>query len=378
VKVLHIIDSQGIYGAEMVLLNLMREQEQMGLNPILGSIGDLIDPEIPLEIEALRRGLKVARFRMTRGYNLSGSLRIVRFAINQKIDLFHSHGYKGNILLGSLPRRLRKIPIISTLHGWTSIKKISKIWLYDCLDKICLRRIDAVVRVTSVNSGTWNSRILKGLKTFVVENGIPLLPFDVESVIRKDPLTVEFCRNVFVIGSIGRLSEEKGITQLIQAMHLLSAKKEDYKAVIIGEGPQRGKLENMMKRTGLSHRVMLTGYREKAFQYLPLFDVFVLPSITEGLPITILEAMQAGIPIVASPVGGVSQVLRNGQYGTLVEPGNPDALAGAISYLRQNPDTAREMAQRAKEFALVRYSSRRMAEDYHEVYEHVLRNWRAK
>lgn len=123
---------------------------------------------------------------------------------------------------------------------------------------------------------------------------------------------------------------------------------------------------------------MLTGYREKAFQYLPLFDVFVLPSITEGLPITILEAMQAGIPIVASPVGGVSQVLGNGQYGTLVEPGNPGALAGAISYLRQNPDTAREMAQRAKEFALVRYSSRRMAEDYHEVYERVLRNFRAK
>ena len=84
-----------------------------------------------LEIEAHQRGLKVITIKIRRGYNLAGALKLVRAAHNEMIDLFHSHGYKGDILLGSVPRRFRKIPVVRTLHGWTSTKKISKIWSKD-------------------------------------------------------------------------------------------------------------------------------------------------------------------------------------------------------------------------------------------------------
>ena len=144
------------------------------------------------------------------------------------------------------------------------------------------------------------------------------------------------------------------------------------KAVVIGEGPQRHSLEAMVKDAGLSGKILFAGYRDYAYNYLPHFSVFVLPSLTEGLPITILEAMQAKIPIVASRVGGIPAVLENGKTGILVEPGNPNALADAIIRVWSDPQGLLEMGKRARETALTKYSSRRMAEDYLCVYNMII------
>src|SRR3989337_2476449 len=117
-KVLHIIDSGGLYGAEVMLLNLVQEQLRLGLDPVICSIGEKRFFEKPLESEGLKRGFKIKKFRMRAGPNLLGAYKILRFAHIGKFDLMHTHGYKGNILFGLLLRGLRKIPLVSTLHGW--------------------------------------------------------------------------------------------------------------------------------------------------------------------------------------------------------------------------------------------------------------------
>jgi glycosyltransferase involved in cell wall biosynthesis len=372
-KIFHVIDSAGIYGAEVMLLNLMEEQQKIGLIPILGNICSLDVDKSPLEIEAHKRGLKVIQISLTRGYTITGSQKIMRIARNEKIDLFHSHGYKGDILLGCIPRKFREIPIVRTLHGWTSTKKISKIWLYELLDRFCMRNLDAIIQVYEDSYFSRRANIPKGSNSFVIENGIPRLNFNGVSNLQKDFESNAFFENAFIVGGIGRLSKEKGFNYLIEAMsHLLN--HYDYRLVIIGEGNQKSQLEKLINQKGLINRVHLYGYRQNAFKYLPLFDVFVLPSLTEGLPIILLEAMQAETPIVATRVGGVPEVLGNGQNGVLVEPGNPVALTKAILNLRNNQGVTREKARKAKEVALAKYSSARMAGDYLQVYEGVLRN----
>jgi glycosyltransferase involved in cell wall biosynthesis len=370
-KIMHIIDSDGIYGAEVMLLNLMEEQEKMKLMPLLLNISDMHSGENELGQEARERGMNIVNFKMKRGYSLSAALDMLRLATMSEVTLIHSHGYKGNILLGSLPKTIRKIPMVRTIHGWTSKKRFTKIWLYEKLDKMTLRNMDAVVKVSltagPVTTGT------NGSQEYIIENGIPEHYFDPEQAVKKDPVVGGFCSEGYVIGTISRLSEEKGLLNLIEAMRLLLKENGDYRLIIIGDGPQKESLQMLIDKAGLSGKILLTGYRNAAYHYLPLFKVFVLPSLTEGLPITILEAMQAEVPIAASGVGGIPEVLGHGESGILLEPGMPGAIADAIAYLRSHPQEADMMRKKARAVARERYSSRRMAEDYLRVYESIIK-----
>lgn len=367
-KILHVIDSDGIYGAEVMLLNLMKEQQAMGLEPLLMSIEDPAKTkEYSLAEEAIKIGLKAIRLYLDRRFSFSNSNTILRIAAKREIDIIHSHGYKGNILLGSLSRYKREIPVISTIHGWTAVKKFSKIWFYSILDRFFLKRLDAIVYV---NKQMLN--VIRHKNAYVVENGIPEQEFDSSSLETYDPEIYSFCKEGFVIGCISRLSEEKGLLYLLEAMQVLSRMNVDFKAIIIGEGPQKTLLQETLKKLNLSNRVIITGYRSKAYNYLPLFNVFVLPSLTEGLPITILEAMQARVPIVATNVGGIPDVLENGKGGVIIESGNSGVLTDAILYVKTNSIIAAKMTKRAQENVLNNYSSKGMAENYLKSYKSVL------
>ncbi len=365
-KILHVIDSAGIYGAEIMLLALMEEQRKLRHEPVLLSMGasDSSDPDVLYE-EAVRRGLCALKFRSKRGYSLGAGLRILRLAKDVGAHVIHTHGYKGNILLGSIPRFVRRVPVISTVHGWTATRKFTRIWFYSLLDRYFLGKLDLVVNVHAASPFQGHPR------TRVVLNGIPELVID-GPLIGTDDAISTFTRNGFAIGSISRLSEEKGLVYLIEAISLLAERGLAVKAVIIGEGPQRRELERVIGKHGLCGQVLLAGYRENAYGYIPLLDAFVLPSLTEGLPITVLEAMQTGVPVIASRVGGIPAVLRNGDLGILTEPGNAKAIADAVTFLYANREQGREMGRRARHVALNEYSSRRMAEEYMDVYATVL------
>jgi glycosyltransferase involved in cell wall biosynthesis len=174
-----------------------------------------------------------------------------------------------------------------------------------------------------------------------------------------------------VLGTIGRLSAEKSFNHLIEAVRILTDEGVNLRAVIMGEGNERGRLEEMISKLHLTDRVLLPGYRAAGWRYMPLFDVFVLPSLTEGLPITILEAMMTAVPIVASSVGGIPELLQNGRYGILVPPGRSDQIADAIRTVIDFPAMAADRAAQARRFASTEYSSQRMAERYLGLYRSV-------
>ncbi len=370
-KILHIIDSGGLYGAEVMLLNLVDEQVKLGLGPTICSIGKHNDKEKPLETEALKRGFKVKKFGMRAGPNVFGAWKILKFAHQENFDLIHAHGYKGNILFGFIPKRLRKIPLVSTLHGWTSTSGFTKMKLYEWLDTKSLKFIDAVVFVHKAMLS--NPRINKYSTDdfFIINNGIPINEYGDNNCVLDSEIAA-FCQDGFVVGSIGRLSEEKGFDYLIEAVNLLSEKIDNLKLIIIGDGTQREHLYKKTVTLKLADRVFLPGYRDCGSQYLPFFRLFALPSLTEGMPITILEAMRAKIPIVATKVGGVPEVLQNGKGGVLVEPRDPKSLADAILRIRNNRKFAEQLISFSHNEVLTKYTSKTMALKYLGIYRNVI------
>ncbi len=365
-KVLHIIDSGGLYGAEVLLLHLVAAQHEMGMKPVICSIGEPNTADKALELRAESVGISVHRVRMRSGMNLAGAMKILKYASNEEFDVLHSHGYKANILLGFLPRQMRRMPLISTLHGWTATTRYSALAVYGWLDRTSLTYHDAVVAVseTMLEDGRIPAAVRR--KLILIPNGIPVV---VDATAQDD--TVDFCSQGFVIGAIGRLSPEKGFEYLLDAVASLVVDGKDIRLVLIGEGAERQRLEKRVSRLKLADRVHFAGYRENAGRYLTLFNAFVISSLTEGLPITLLEAMKAKTPIIATHVGAIPNALHNGKGGLLVSPKDKVALACAISQIIDNPERAGAQVEYSYRTFINAYTSDRMAERYLDVYRGV-------
>ena len=370
-RVLHVIDSAGLYGAEVMLLSLATEQLALGLSPMILSIGEPGLPEKPLEIAARKHGIKVQSLQLKPGLNFFGALKILKYARTENVDIIHSHGYKGNILLGIIPACLRRKPLLTTLHGWTATTKLSKIGLYVWLDKLCLRFIDRIVAVNPAMMARKPLATFRPGKVVAINNGIAPLPESAEMNI--DHVLVDYCNAHYVVGSVGRLSVEKGYDQLISAFAEVIKTNAQVRLMIIGEGNQREALVALAKKLDVVDKIILPGYRDDAHQYIRLFKMYVISSITEGLPITLLEAMRAQIPVVATSVGGIPAALENGKGGLLVNPGDQNALAAAIRATLSDPEAAMIRAQCSFSELQSRYTSRQMAIEYVSVYHDVIK-----
>jgi glycosyltransferase involved in cell wall biosynthesis len=176
--------------------------------------------------------------------------------------------------------------------------------------------------------------------------------------------------NKIIIGTIANFYKTKGLDVLIKAMSLLDDNiKQKVHLAIIGSGPEFRNLELGIRNYGLEQTVKLLGKIDNTAQYLRAFDIFVLPSRKEGFPYALLEAMQAGLPIVATNVGGIPEAL--GDAGMLIKPENPKVLAGAIAYISQNQQKRTELSQKAPERSKL-FTEEKMLAETKKVYERVL------
>jgi len=350
----------------------MGEQRRQDYYPTLISVGDIDVVEKDIEVESRKNNLYVKTLRFKNGFNINGAQQIISALRAIKADIIHSHGYKGNILLGLYPRHLRKIPMISTLHGWTSTHIFSKMRLYEYIDVLSLSRIDSVIVVSNEMLHRSSLRIF-GVHAKVIHNGISRLDFDSNYLKRIRPDIALACDGKLKILGLGRLSPGKGFDLLIQAVANLTSRGIACCLVIVGEGDERHRLAQLADQEGVADRVHMVGYVHDAFKMMPYFDVFALPSYTEGLPITILEAMQAGVPIVATTVGEVPEVLAHGGCGYLVPPGNSTALSEVIEKIHRNREDAHTKTVSACERVHSEYSVERMTDKYMHEYERLLK-----
>lgn len=365
----HIIDSGGLYGAEKVVLNLMEEQRKQAFRIKLISIGNAGVPEKVIETACSTRNLDAKPLRFKNRFNISSRASQILSSLKYlNTDIIHTHGYKSDILLGLFPQRLRKIPIVSTLHGWTSTRLFSKMRLYEYVETLFLKRIDRVVVVSRAMQSHPRLRMF-GIHATVIPNGIPALNFDKQYFTSLYPEIAFACRDKVKILAMGRLSPEKGFEILIQAIARLNSRGIDTCLIVVGEGDERSNLLELAEKERIADQVHLMGYVPDAYRMIPFFDIFVLSSYTEGLPITILEAMQGGVPIVATTVGEVPDVLDYGRCGFLVPPGNMSELANAIETIHRINQEAKARAEAARLRVLSEYSVEKMTGRYLEEYD---------
>jgi glycosyltransferase involved in cell wall biosynthesis len=366
-NILHLIDSGGFYGAENVIVALMNRQKEAGLKVALGSIATLVDDQKVIEKKAAEIGVPVKVFRMKNGLNIFGAIRIIKYALARNTDIIHCHGYKANILLGLLPGKYRKIPYISTLHGWTSKQLCQKIWLYELLDAFMVKRADRVVVVSHAMRENLRLKSLK-ISPVVIHNGIQSKGKD--DIGEKDFILLNGLDKIQLkLISIGRLSEEKGFSTLLKAVKNIKIKwNENVRLFIIGDGPEKNNLLRLAKEYGISDNVIFPGYIDNACKILKYFDVFVMSSLTEGMPITLLEAMRAGVPIVATAVGGIPEALEGGKCGILVPPGSEMDLARSITKLHENNLLKQELSIKSKIRFQEEFTVEKMEEKYRSVY----------
>ncbi|MCX6813425.1 MAG: glycosyltransferase family 4 protein [Candidatus Azambacteria bacterium] len=149
------------------------------------------------------------------------------------------------------------------------------------------------------------------------------------------------------MGTVANFYRNKGLKYLILAAQKLKNKGLDWQFVIIGEGPERSKIENLIKKNNLENNVFLTGFIPDASECLKTFNLFVLSSVKEGQPWVILEAMAAGVPIVATNIAGIPEMIENEKSGLLVEPADPEALSLAIEKMLTHPSLAQECVKNA-------------------------------
>jgi glycosyltransferase involved in cell wall biosynthesis len=197
-------------------------------------------------------------------------------------------------------------------------------------------------------------------------NSITVINNGVDSASRSGP-AVRLASGV-VVGSAGRLVREKGYELLVEALTFVPTAT----AVVVGEGPDRGRLESLARELGVEDRLVLTGWKEDVAPYLRGMDVFALPSRAEGLPLAILEAMEVGLPVVATDVGSVAEAVTAGRTGLLVPPGNVAAFAEALGRLVADQEMRTEYGNEGRAVWQTRFGATEMARKYEQLYERLI------
>jgi glycosyltransferase involved in cell wall biosynthesis len=257
-------------------------------------------------------------------------------------DVVHTHGYIADIF-GILSARLLGIPVISTCHGFISNNLTFK--TYNALESLALRLSNRILAVSSSVNDDLVRRGIRQSRIFVVQNGIDEPP-EVHRITQYRQETrkaLNVTDEDYLLGYVGRLSAEKGVTHLVEALSYLSGYSHvSVKLVVIGTGPEAKHLADLANEKGITNLCIFAGFQTEIEKWLAALDVFVLPSLSEGTPMALLEAMSFGLPVVATKVGGIPRIIEDGITGLLVRPGDPKSLATAImrfiddKVLRQN------------------------------------------
>lgn len=284
-------------------------------------------------------------------------------------------GFNGSLAARLLPTDFVRPKIIYRIGGWTfndpwpAWKQLAYRWL----EKISAPWKDYII---VNNKHDYDQAIKFGIKpkkkVVLIYNGIDLYKLDFleknEAKIRlyeKLPSSqkhANFLHEGLIIGTIANFYPTKGLQYLIQAFELVSKRYtlNTKRLLIIGDGPERKNLELQIKDTGLQNSVFLTGRIPDAYKYLKAFDIFVLPSVKEGFPWTLLEAMSAKLPIVTTAVGANPEIIEDAKNGLLVKPADPQAIAEALARLADNESLRRELGIQAHQTVLHKFSLNKM------------------
>lgn len=367
IKILYVISTLPVGGVEQHVLTVVRGLNAARFEPVVVCLGE----EGPIGQEIKQAGIDVVAFgRMQHKHWDPGIVRLlVRLMRARQFHIVHTHVYNPGVY-GRIAAKLAGVPgVVATTHGVYYRRK----WKRRLINRVLAHYTDRQIAVSeAVKQDLIRYDWVRPESIEVIPTGIDLTHFQFE----VDPVKVRaelgLPLDAYAFGTVGRLERPKGHVYLIRAFERIVKTNERARLVLVGDGSLAKPLQEEAARLGLAERVVFAGSRRDVPYLLRALDVFVFPSLWEGQGLALVEAMASGLPVVASRVGGVSEVVSDGSSGQLVPPGSPEALAEAMLAVMANPARAREMGAAARARAEAVFGASRMIKRLEELYLEVV------
>lgn len=366
IRVLQLGSPTGLYGAERWILALVKYLPRDEIESTVSVIKDdrKLKPEL-CEYASLL-GIETHIFESYGKFSYTAIFQLREFIKENKIKILHTHGYKTDII-GLMAVQGTGCKIISTPHGW-AVNSGYKLYIYEFLDRLAFLFFDAIIPLSKELYA--NIKKIPGCKNKVIliQNGVDIDEIENDT---SFPLVEEINtwkkKNYYIIGYIGRLTPGKDIMTLLKAFSKLDLTKT--RLALVGDGEQLQELNEIVAVMGLSNCVRFFGFQKNRIEFLRGFDVFVLPSRSEGIPRCLMEAMAAGVPIIATDIEGCRTLIKDNITGMLFQVGDYNSLAEKIVKLVKDEHLRVSFSAAGKAFIKINYSAEKMAAQYSELYK---------
>lgn len=367
-RVLQLGNATGLYGAERWILALVRHLQPEAVESIVAVVDDRPAPDTAPELvlEARRLGLPAQVFHAPGRLSARALRRLREFVGDHRVDVLHTHGYKTD-LLGLLALAGTRCRHVTTPHGWTAGADW-RLATYEALDRACFPFLDGVAPLSAAMDADLRRRSQIARRLTLIPNGVDLDEIDAAAPPRAGEHVVPGA--ALHVGYVGRLVAGKRLDVLIDAIGELDP--AGYSLTLVGEGPEKDALEARARERGLGGSVRFLGYRPDRLALLATFDVFVLPSASEGIPRCLMEALAAGVYSLASDIPGCRELLPDGVGGERFPVGDAAALAQGLRRAAADPGRRQRLAEAGRRHVREAFSAARMARDYVALYRKVV------
>jgi len=302
-------------------------------------------------------------------YTVALGSAMAKWSRRHALDVIHVHYSLPHATAALLAREITGTPYVVTLHG-SDVTILGSDPAYLPVNSYAVQRADAVTAVSDFMRGEAYARLGITQEATVIPNFVDpevFSPVPCERTERGDE------RDVVII-HISNFRPVKRIQDLIYAMSMVVKRAANARLVLVGDGPERHDVERLIDRLDLRRNVLVTGFRSDVPHMLRCSDVLVLCSESESAPLTLLEGMSSGLPVVATSVGGIPEMVRDGFNGFLVPPKNPEALAAKLIELNEDKQLGKRLGKAARRTVLERYTAENAVRLYEEVLERVTKN----
>lgn len=369
ITVLDVRDSPWVDGPGRTILETAESIDGRRVRIIIGGFSTAQGGPDAYLSEARKRGLRVAPIIERRAYDWRIVEQVLRVIDEHNVDVLHTHDFRSD-LIGLYCALARKIPIVSTCHGWISNNLKGRV--YTWIDKSVLRYFDYIVTVSSAIKRQLLNAGLLDSKVEVIPNALKVDDFIVDKEDRRFRNKLDIPDHWKIIANIGRLSEEKGQALLLQAFADACQIQKDICLVFVGIGPEERRLEELAMALQISDRVYFAGFQENMNAVYNSVNLVVQSSFTEGMPNVVLESLLMETPVVATDVGGTAEIIVHNENGYLMEPNSHgDILSGILNFLNSESDFAR-MARQGQARVKSNFDSKIRVQRLESMYQRVI------
>ena len=295
--------------------------------------------------------------------------RMLKVCRDNDVAIWHGHDYKSNAL-GLLLRPFWPMRLVTTVHGW--VKFTRRTPLYYWIDRLCLRHYDRVICVSEDLHEECLAARVPAERCLFIHNAIDTEQYTRQTPVEEAKRRLGFDPGRFLLGAVGRLSDEKNLQGLIRAVDELLGEGRDLDLIIVGEGDARADLENMISRLHRGDRIRLLGYRSDTRELYEAMDALVLNSLREGLPNVVLEAMAMEVPVLATRIAGIPRLIEHDTNGLLIDAGDCEQLGQCLRRLQDRPELRRQLALSGRDTIEQSYSFAVRMKKVRAVYDDVL------